>query len=112
MKAKKKDPIVSGGILDEVTITPYTKNKYAFEDRMNKKATGKAESVYPIADILMGVGLGSVAKKMAKKKVKKAIAGFGKDKVRKAPIKQRIKSLGIRAGLFANDASSVYNNNK
>jgi hypothetical protein len=112
MKAKKKDPVVKGGTLNEVTVTPYTKNKYDFEDRMNNKATGKVDPSYPIFDYLLGMGLGGAAKKMAKKKVKKAIAGFGKDKVRKAPIKNRLKSAGIRSSLLAKDVSEVYKNTK
>jgi len=58
MKAKKKDPIyVDKDKLDEVVVTPYTKNKYALEERLSNKSTGGLKPSYPIFDALLGRGL-------------------------------------------------------
>lgn len=51
------DPAIYDGVLDEVVITPYTKSEYEFQERMDNKATGGLEPVYPIFDILTGLGV-------------------------------------------------------
>ncbi len=53
-----QDKPIWDGMLDEVTITPYTQNHIAFEYMMNNKATGGLQPVYPIFDI-MTLGLKS-----------------------------------------------------
>lgn len=58
MKAKKKDPIYRDkDSLDEVVVTPYTKSMYAFQERMDNKATGGIKPSYPIFDALIGRAL-------------------------------------------------------
>ena len=58
MKAKKKDPIYKDkDSLDEVVVTPYTKNMYAFKERMDNKSTGSIKPSYPIFDALTGRAL-------------------------------------------------------
>jgi len=47
-----QDKPVWDGMLDEVTITPYTQSEIAFQELMNNKATGGLEPVYPVFEVL------------------------------------------------------------
>ena len=51
------DPAIYGGVLDEVTVTPYTSSKIALEEKLSNKATGALKPVYPIFEILTGLGI-------------------------------------------------------
>lgn len=51
------EPAIYGGMLDEATVTPYTSSKIAFQERMDNKATGGLKPVYPIFEILTGLGV-------------------------------------------------------
>jgi len=51
------EPVNYGGMLDEVTITPYTQSELALQERMGNKATGGIEPVYPVFDALTGLGV-------------------------------------------------------
>jgi hypothetical protein len=79
----KKSKIYKGGTLNEVTVTPYTKNKYDFEQRMNNKATGGLKPVYPIADALIGRALFKAAKPTGAL-IKKSLGRAKKGKTQKA----------------------------
>ena len=110
MKAKKKEPIyIDRDSLDEVVVTPYTKNMYALEDRLKNKATGALKPSYPIFDALAGRGVIKALKKGASNTVKKAIKGFGKTKVKKAPKKKVLKYRATQLGLGAKDVKEYTN---
>lgn len=102
MKAKKKPKgkIYKGQALNEVTVTPYTKNKYELEERLSNKAKGNVEPSYPVFDGLLGRSLMKPLKKGAKSIVKKA---FGKATKKKASPKKVIKYRAGQAGLTAKD---------
>ena len=103
MKAKKKHKSPAyGGTLKEVTVTPYTKDKYAFEDRMSNKAKGNIDPSYPIFDALLGKAFLKPLKKGAKSVVKKA---FGKKTTKKASKAKVLKYRGVQSGLAAKDVN-------
>jgi len=51
------EPAIYDGMLDEVTVTPYTSSGYAWEEKMRNKATGGLTPVYPVFDALTGFGV-------------------------------------------------------
>ena len=51
------EPAIYDGMLDEVTITPYTQSEYAWQESRDNQATGGLEPVYPIFDVLTGLGV-------------------------------------------------------
>jgi hypothetical protein len=51
------EPVIYGGMLDEVNITPYTQNESTLEEVLGNKATGGLTPVYPIFDLLTGFGI-------------------------------------------------------
>jgi hypothetical protein len=107
---KKKEPVyVSRDSLDEVVVTPYTKNMYVLEDRLKNKATGGLKPSYPIFDFLAGRGVIKPLKKGASNIVKKAIKGFGKTKVKKAPKKKVLKYRAAQLGLEFKDVNEYTN---
>ena len=51
-----QDQPIYDGMLDEAIVTPYTQSEMAFQERMNNKATGRLQPVYPVFD-MMTLGL-------------------------------------------------------
>jgi len=99
MKAKKKDPIyVDKDKLDEVVVTPYTKNKYALEERLSNKSTGGLKPSYPIFDALLGRALLKNAKGVMP--LVKKISGKAK---------KTAKYRGTQAALAAKDVNEYTN---
>ena len=56
-----QDKPIYDGMLDEVTVTPYTSSEMSWEDLMNNKATGAIQTADPLFDILTG-GVGLAAR--------------------------------------------------
>lgn len=46
------EPAIYDGVLDEVTITPYTRDEIALQEWLANKATGGLKPVYPIFDVM------------------------------------------------------------
>jgi len=51
------EPAIYDGVLDEVTVTPYTRDEITFQEKLDNPATGGLKPVYPIFDALTGLGL-------------------------------------------------------
>jgi len=59
-----QDKPIYDGMLDEVTVTPYTASEYAFQENRANQATGGLQPVYPIFDALtLGLGAPSAIRK-------------------------------------------------
>jgi hypothetical protein len=59
-----QDKPIYDGMLDEVTVTPYTASQYAWQENRANQATGGLEPVYPIFDALtLGLGAPSAIRK-------------------------------------------------
>ena len=95
-----QDKPVWDGMLDEVTITPYTQSELAFQERMADKATGAIEPVYPLFEI-MTAGLKAPATAGAK-----AIEKSIKKTIKKAPSK--LNPNYYNPNLLAKGNPSVY----
>jgi len=68
------EPAIYDGVLDEVTITPYTRDEIALQEWLANKATGGLKPVYPIFDV-MTLGLkapATVGAKAVQAGIKKA----------------------------------------
>ena len=46
------EPAIYDGVLDEVTVTPYTRDEIALQEWLANKATGGLKPVYPIFDVM------------------------------------------------------------
>ena len=64
-RIKLQDPAIYDGMLDEVTVTPYTQSELAWQESRANLATGGLEPVYPIFDV-MTLGLRTPATAGAK----------------------------------------------
>jgi hypothetical protein len=105
------EPAIYDGVLDEVTVTPYTRDEINLKEKLANKDTGGLEPVYPIFEILTGLGVTRAgAKNLLRLKgteLNKIYRQVGKDGLEDALKKGKIFSKG-QEQLLKNNPSLNY----